>query len=249
MPDLAITELTTGVLDGTGVFDKLMSAHKAHLESEFNKGRIKATEYATVYLGSLDAVMQGSMAFLVQSKKLVLEQQLLEQQVILAGIEVQKANIALQILESTKLKTAAEVLQVQAQTSLITQQTANSVIEGTVLTAQECKLRAEYDLTVNTNLKTTSEIALVSQKIATEKAQVMAMGVDDDSVVGRQKLLYKAQTDGFSRDAEQKVAGLMVGTWNTRRLSDDAVQNNMENMLHDSVVGRAVTKLLSGINA
>lgn len=214
MPTLVVTDLTTSIVDGTGVFDLLMKANKAHLEAEFNKGRIKGPEYATVYLGSLESVMQASITFLLQ-----------------------------------KQKTDAEIALLVAQTALVTQQTANAVVEGTVLVAQECKLRAEYDLIVNNNLKTTAEIALLGQKTATERAQTLAMGVDIDSVLGKQKALYQAQTDGFTRDAEQKVAKLMVDSWNVRRTTDEATVADGVNMLNDVTVGRAVNKVLTGVGA
>ena len=147
------------------------------------------------------------------------------------------------------LNLAADKLLTDKKTLLTEQQTANAVIEGTVLVAQECKLRAEYDVLVNTNTKTTQEIALLAQKTATERAQILSLGVDDNSVVGKQKLLYAAQTAGFTRDAEQKAADIMVKTWNTRRMTDEATSANSTNKLDDAAVGRAVDKLLGGVNA
>lgn len=143
----------------------------------------------------------------------------------------------------------SEQLRIVAQTDLVTQQKANAIIEGNVLTAQACKLQAEFNLTVNTNTKVTGEIALLAQKTATEKAQVMSMGVDDDSVIGKQKKLYQAQTDGFARDAEQKAAKLLVDTWSARRMSDESTVVDEVNMLNDATVGRVVNKVLSGVNA
>ena len=70
---LVITDLTQGTLEGMGVFDALMRANKVHLEAEFQKNRIKGPEYATVYLGSLQAVMQAALTFLSQSQKVTKE--------------------------------------------------------------------------------------------------------------------------------------------------------------------------------
>ena len=117
------------------------------------------------------------------------------------------------------------------------------------LVAQECKLRAEYDLTMASITRTNEEVALLTQKTATERAQVTAMGVDADSVVGRQKGLYLAQADGFKRDAEQKATKIMVDSWNVRRTTDEATVADSTNMLNDAAVGRAVTKLLTGVGA
>lgn len=225
---ITLAELTTTTLNGTGVFDVLMRANKAHLDDEFTKGRIKGPEYATVYLGSLDTVMNAALQFLLQKDKISLEAQLLEQQV---------------------LKSQQEVLQIQAQVALLTQQKANAIIEGTVLTATECKLRAEYDVLILTKDKTAQETNLLLQKVVTERAQVTALGVDADSVVGKQKALYSAQTAGFTRDAEQKAAKVMVDSWNVRRTTDEGTVADGLNMLNDAAVGRSVGKLLNGVGA
>jgi hypothetical protein len=111
-------------------------------------------------------------------------------------------------------------------------------------------LRAEFDVLMETKLKTAQETLLLAQKVATEKAQITAMGVDDNSVVGRQKLLYSAQSDGFKRDAEQKAAKVMVDTWNVRRTTDpDSAAADSTNKLGDIFVGQAVSKLLNGVGA
>jgi hypothetical protein len=98
-------------------------------------------------------------------------------------------------------------------------------------------------------LKSAGEIELLAQKTATEKAQILAIGVDSDSVVGRQKSLYVAQTNGFARDAEQKVADIMVKTWSVRRTTDEATVADATNKLNDATIGRAVDKLMTGIGA
>lgn len=190
---LLLTELTDGTLDGLGIFDALMRASKAHIDNEYAKNRLRGPEYATVYLGAMEASMRTAMEFLVQRQKIPLE--------------------------------------------------------NAILVAQKCKLDAEYDLVLGTNIKTQSETSLLLQKVATEKAQTTALGVDADSVIGKQKTLYQAQTDGFSRDAEQKVAKLMVDSWNVRRTTDEATVADGTNMLADSIVGRAVTKMLNGVGA
>lgn len=192
MAEIKISDLTTSTLDGTGVFDELMRAVKAHLAAEYDKGRIKGTEYATVYLGALQATMDRALQFVLAQEK--------------------------------------------------------TYLENEVLKAQKCKLDAEFDLIQQQTLKAAAETALLNQKNTTEKAQTMNIG-DPDSVIGRQKTLYKAQADGFQRDAEQKAAKLMVDSWNVRRTTDEGTSANSTNQLDDAAVGRAVSKLLSGVGA
>ena len=210
MPTLVIADLSSTTLNGTGTFDVLMRANKAHLEEQFKAGRIKGAEYATVYLGSLEVVMRTALEFLVQAKQL----ELVSQQVV---------NLQAQLLNIPK--------------------------EGLVLDGQKCKLDAEFDLLGVEKLKATSENALLIQKGLTEKAQITALGVDDDSVIGKQKALYTAQTAGFARDAEQKAAKLLTDTWNVRRTTDEATVADGVNLLSDATIGRAVTKMLAGVGA
>lgn len=219
---LTIADLTTAQVDGTGVYDTLMRAQKEHLEQEYKAGRIKGTDYATVYLGSMQATLNGALQFLLEKDKAYQTAQKLEADIALAT----------------------------AQKALVEQQTLNAVAEHTVLVAQECKLRAEFDLMQESVLKATSEVALLNQKLLTERAQTTALGVDADSVIGRQKALYNAQTGGYQRDAEQKAADLMFRSWATRRTTDETgTLADATNKLSDVHVGRAVEKLLTGVGA
>lgn len=301
-PAVVLTDLTQASINGTGVFDTLMRAVREHLENEFKLGRIKGPEYSTVYLGSLDSVLQTSLNFVATSKKIALEADLLAQQVLSLQAEVslkakqieladkelliaaqkltlasREADIATAKLANIpkegalldaqaalqtqqKINLISEELGIDARTALTTQQAANAVHEGEVLVGQKCKLDAEYDMILGTTLKVAGETSLLAQKTVTERAQTSAVGVDADSVVGKQKALYGAQTEGFARDAEQKAAKLLVDTWSVRRTTDegtiagqakDANGNpiGVDNRLGDADISRVVTKLLQGVGA
>ena len=70
MTDIVVTDITTGSVSGTGVFDKLMLAVKAHISQEYDAGRIKGSDYATVYLGALQSVLTQSVEFVLKEKLL-----------------------------------------------------------------------------------------------------------------------------------------------------------------------------------
>lgn len=74
------------------------------------------------------------------------------------------------------------------------------------------------------------------------------MGVDDNSVIGKQKLLYAAQTEGYKRDAEQKAAKVVVDAWGIQRSTDSATSTASTN-LDNASVGRIVGKLFAGVGA
>lgn len=151
------------------------------------------------------------------------------------------------LVTQQKINLISEELGIGARTALTTQQKDNAAIENTVLVAQECKLRAEYDSIMTNNLRVASEKALLDQKLTTEKAQTTTGFVDGDSVLGKQKALYEAQAAGYKRDAEQKAAEIMFKSWATRKTTDDATTVNSVNKLEDQYIGTAITKLLAGI--
>ena len=296
---IQLSDLTTAQVTGTGVFDVLMQAAKGHLEQEFTKGRIKGTEYSTVYLGSLQAILSQAVEFLLNKDKHALEGQLLaaqieklqaekalvEQQTLdlaeklqaeKALVEQQTLNLTAQIekiqaekalveqqtlnlaeklqaekalVEQQTLNLAAQIEKIQVEKALVAQQTLNAAKELLVLEAQICKLQAEYDMIMATKLKTAEERALLQWKAATEKAQTLGTGVDPDSVVGKQKQLYQAQADGFKRDAEQKAAKIMSDSWSVQRTTDNELAPSATNKLDAASIGRAVGKMLDGVNA
>lgn len=244
-----IGELTEVEVTGSGVFDVLMQATKAHLQEEYAKGRIKGPEYSTVYLGAIQSVMDRALEFLLTREKVEMENQLIQAQILNAQTERDKILAEIQLVEAQVTNAAADKLRIDAQTALLEQQALNAATENTLLVAQECKLRAEYDLIMEQKLKTVAETALLAQKKVTEAAQTTAMGVDEDSVIGKQKALYTAQTSGYQRDAEQKAAKLLVDSWNVRRTTDEGTSANTTNRLDDATVGRAIGKLLTGVGA
>lgn len=259
--EIKVDDLSQAKVDGEGVFDVLMRSTKAHLDQEFRLNRITGPEYSTVYLGSLQQVMQTSLEFLLQKNRIGLEAELLKQQILLAQKELEKADKELEladkqielaelnvkIQEQMLLKVPAEIALLEAQAQLTIQQTVNAETENTVLKAQKCKLDAEFDLISQNVLKVGAEMTLLSQKTLTERAQITSMGVDEDSVIGRQKRLYHAQTEGFKRDAEQKAAKILIDAWGIQRSTDEGIQANDQNMLYDPSVGRVVNKLITGV--
>ena len=277
MQEIELKDLTEAAVAGTGVFDVLMRAARSHLDEEFTRNRIKGSEYANVYLGSIEPVLVQSVEFLLNKDKAKNESDLIAAQIreteakillIEAQTELakqQKLNAENEwlLLAEQKAKMTAETAliyqqkdnleatlpQVLEQTKLISQQRLNAITEELIMHKQMCKLDAEFDLIMAQNNKTATESSLLAQKIQTEKAQTTGAGTTEDSVIGKQKTLYQAQADGFKRNAEQSAAKLMIDSWNTRRMTDEGTVADSLNQLNDSNVGRAVSKLMSGIGA
>lgn len=230
---ISIDALTTAGVDGNGVFDILMRSVRAQLDIEYKANRIKGSEYATVFLGALEAVMNTALTFTLTKHKTAQDILLQEQQ-----IEASKAQVAL--LEQQRLNAVAEGLnlasqktQIDAQAALLVQQRTNLIDE--LITQSTNRLRIE------------TEIDLINQKKATELAQIDGTGISPDSIIGNQLSLYSAQAAGYARDAEQKAAQILTSTWNIRRTTNDVEPANSDNRLDDDHIGLAVAKLLTGV--
>ena len=99
-------DLTTKVVDGTGIFDELMTAANAHLSAQWDMERITGTQYAEVYLGQLTAVLQQAVTFLIEKDKTYLNNllinaqiELANKQIELADKELEKADKEIELLE------------------------------------------------------------------------------------------------------------------------------------------------------
>lgn len=72
--NIVITDVTNGSLDanydwvGSGVFDVLMNAVNKNIESQYTKGRITGSDYATVYLGAIQSVLAQSVEYVMKEK-------------------------------------------------------------------------------------------------------------------------------------------------------------------------------------
>lgn len=220
-------ELSTGEIEGTGVFDQIMQANEAHLKAEYQAGRITGSDYTTVYLGSLQAAMQAAVTF-------ILGRQTADKQADL---------LAEQILESQKnqSRTDAEIILINAQ--VVTQNSQQAKIAADIAAIAE---KANLDL--KQQLKMQAEIDLLTQRTKSEIANILDLvdGVAVTGTVGKQKALYGAQTEGFARDAEQRVLDAVLKTWQVRATTDEATTVS-GNGLSDANIKTIVDKARAGI--
>lgn len=184
-----------------------------------------------------------------QGTNLAAEALNIPKQGVLLTAQTSQASAQTGLIEKQALNAAAEKLGIDAKTALTSQQATNAIKENIMMDKQICKLEAEFDLLMEQKLKAAAESGLLSQKAITEKAQVSAAGVEPDSIVGRQKAVFAGQVDGYKRDAEQKAAKLMAETWSVRRTTDEGVPADGTNRLSDADIGKAINKMLQGIQA
>jgi len=145
MSDIAITDVTnaTATVAGTGIFDVLIDQVEIRLDQQFLKQRISGTDYATVYLGAMTAVLQQSIAFALQQEE--------------AGLNADKVTEEINTTIGATAKMYAEV-------ALLDQKQITELAQTTDPTGGLAK--AAFD-------KTASEAALLDQKTITETAETV----------------------------------------------------------------------------
>lgn len=209
-------DLTTKVVDGTGIFDELMTAANAHLTYQWEQDRITGSSYAEVYLGQLTAVLGQAVLFLTERDKTYLNNLLVQSQIKLADAQV---ALAAQDL----LNKQQELLNAQKQMELMEQQI--QLAEKQVELADKELLVKDKEMQLLDKQIAVQEATadLTRQKIKTEMAQISDSvdGVSVTGILGAQIALYKQQKDGFLRDAEQKALKIVADTWITRKTVDD----------------------------
>jgi hypothetical protein len=316
MTAISITEVTEGSIQGTGAFDKIMSAMQIRLEEEFSQGRITGDDYANVYLGAMTASMQQAVAFclgrqqsdaqaeltrattcntIAESLNIPKQGALLDAQTLntIKQVEIATAEIAIktqQVLESIENVSIAraKLVNIPKEGSLLDAQVSNATKQGLLVDVQKAEVAAQT-LGINADIlnkpkqgalldqqvvtaqadainkvregavldrqadKIHAEELLLRHKTITENAQygdnvtdIVGVTIPVTGVVGKQKLLYKAQTDGFARDAEQKLAKIMADTWNIRRSTDSGL-TTAGTGLEDTSIQSVIVKAKSGI--
>ena len=115
-----ITDVTTGVIDGTGVLDKLLTTMTAHLTAQYEKRRITGVEYATLYLGAYQATLQQALTLTLAKETQAYEIKNLDWE---AKLKEAQYNLAVKQLEAAtyelNTKTPIEVSNLTKQGILL----------------------------------------------------------------------------------------------------------------------------------
>ena len=232
MADINITQLTNATTgdNGNGVFDLLMVAVENHITEQYDSGRITGNDFATVYLGAMQAVLQQSVQFLMEEQAADKKAELLQAQIDSevknsetgGVIDLQKRKLQEEIdliiaktAESYEAVTASrqdtvrknlinskQAIKLDKDTELVITQNTELGLNGVV----ERALKTEQKIAVtsgaldNTN-KTNAEVALTNAR----EIEVEASTVRNDAESAQKVLLMVAQTTGFSTDAKQKL--------------------------------------------
>jgi len=228
----AVSTSTDGkyTVTGTGVFDDLMEGVNAHLEAQFNLGRLTGAEYATVYLGAMQSSLQNSVQFILGKQQADKQAELLTKQIlteekntldVTAGTTLKTSQNAEVLAGTTRndSKTASDISVNTAQASLLGKQdltevkkTLDIVSTTSVRNATSTKdllvKQEQIDMSVlqqATEVKNTLDVIAGTTLKASQNAEVLAGTTRNNAKNAAEIALSVKQ--GTKADAETSVLG------------------------------------------
>lgn len=196
---LTIGTLTECTIDGNGCFDKVMTALKAHLTSEYEAGRITGAEYTKAYIASIQGALQFSVQYLLGKDNAYFTSLGSQAQALRANIEAYTAKVQLAIA--------------QAQANLNKAQYAGAVLQLAAVEKQKELVEAQ------TEVQKQQKGLLVEQ---TEQAHSQVSDTQLDGITpvsgytGNQNKLLKQQVEAFKHDAIVKGSKIFTDSFATQ---------------------------------
>lgn len=226
--ELTAEDLTTGIVGGTGMFDKLMASLTAHLKVEFEQNRISGAEYTKAYIGVVGAAMQTSAQYLLGKDQAYWQALLVQQQAQMTEVEVTRARIQLE---------TARVELSKAQFEASTAEAAYGLTKIQI---------SVQDITYTNHTK---QGLLIDEQKEAARGQTMDLRSDGlttiEGAIGKQKDLYDQQIVSYQRDAETKLVKIYSDAWITQKTIDEGLTAPTEftNVEIDAVLGGLRTNL------
>lgn len=218
----SVEKLTTGVIDGTGAFDRIMSSLKEHLKDQYERGLITGDQYTKAYIEMTNLALNAAVQFMTAVEQSYWQNALVQQQARRAEVETVTARV---LLDTQKMQYAAaaaqkEILEVQ-------------LVQGKLGIANE-DMRYEV---------THAQMELVNEQRESARAQTLNTRTDGSAVVGvmgKQRDLYTQQIDSFQKDAAYKVGKMYLDSWLTQKTIDEGLTppTELTNVNVNTVLGR-----------
>ena len=259
--DFNISELTSGTLDGNGVFDILMRVVDEHINKQFDNNRIRGTDYANAYIQLMNMVLNHAGDYALAKAKLPLEMQLLKKELELKEFELNQIKPKeLEALSAENALKKAQLPILEKELNLKEQQLDLNKKELQLKELQIPLMEKEIDIKdkqlnlaqYELDFKAPAEVDSIKaqteysrQRTVTEKGQTDGSVINPESVLGITNFATKEQGKALLRDYNYKLATLYVDSWKTRYAADPDDANNDPtdiNKLGNNTVGTILSK-------
>ncbi len=214
-PAITVANLTEGKINGSGVFDVLMTSVTAHLDRERTAGRITNNDFAKTYVEFSAAAMGNAVQFLLQKDQARWAAIAAQNQAKVVLIELAKASIEFHTAKMQMELVAHQAYQVKAQVALAKMQLATAEVEyctaeyrlenilpkeALILTAQKAQIEAQTESIT----RTTED--LLPEQVRTAIAAAEAQEYQTANILPKQLEQLEAQIDVTEEQHETQRA-------------------------------------------
>lgn len=220
--------LTEKKVDGKGTFDIVSSSIAAHLEGEFDAGRISGGEYTKAYIALMEAALSNSVQFLLQ-----------RDQAKWQALNAQIAAITAR-LQMEEMKNRVMLSRIQVQ---------NASVEHALLKTRLATEGNNYCIgKFNLEQMLPQQLTLTKEQTEAARAQTMNTRTDGSTVagsVGKQTALYDQQITSYKRNDEYRFTNMLTNTWVAQKTIDEDLlaPTNMQNAAIDNVLANTKANL------
>lgn len=252
---LSDSDLTTGAINGTGAFDKLMVGVAAQLQREYDAGRITGAEYTKAYIALTGSALSSSLQYLLsrdaaywqavqaQAASITARVQLATAKAQNAAAQLEAMNIrsnyALTKLRLAKEDTEFAAAKYNLENILVKQA---GLLDEQIASAAKDTDTKTYNLT---EIMPAQKLNLQEQAEA-QRGQTMDTRSDGTTPItgsiGRQNALYAQQVVSYQKDAELKAAKVFSDVWTVRKTVDEAT--GLPSNFHESNINGVMNTLL-----
>jgi len=206
---LTTDDLTTGALDGTGVFDELMKALNAHFEDQFTKGRITGADYAQAYIGASQGAMSTAVQFLLGRDQAYWNAQLAQMQARIAEAEAAQAALRIAQTQADVINARSQALTSQTQYALTKMKLTTEAVaieqgeaQVTQIKYQTLSLMPEQlnSLLADNSIKAYQLSAVLPKQVETSSAEISRLTAQTDQTLYETTNILVAQHAGLNKD-------------------------------------------------
>lgn len=231
---LTLADLTTGTIDGTGIFDGIMRSAAAHLKLQHERGLITGDQYTKAYIEIIATVLGSAVQYTLGKDQAYWQAVMVQQQARRAAIEVVTAKVQLQTAKAEVMTARIGAINAEAEYGLTKMKIVSEDANYCNLLAQKEQIEAQTTHTTaqteQVRYQTTQILPIqklnLQEQAEAARAQTMDTRTTGEAVkgsIGKQKELHSQQITSFQRDAEVKAAKLFTDAWITQKTIDEGL--------------------------
>lgn len=197
--------LTDGTVGGDGAFEMLMATMRAHLQLEFDKGRITGDQYTKAYIELTSLAMSTGLQMVLGRQQAYWQALLVREQAKRAEAEAVAAVVAVETAKAQLAMSRSQAEMAEAQMALTKLQ----------LASEDARFQLMH-----------YQIDLTKEQIEVARSQHADTRTDGSAVAGtakRQRDLLEQQREAFIRDADARVAKMYLDGWITQKTIDEGL--------------------------